>query len=291
MNYGRAARQMILAVLGSLIYVIGVNWFISPFGFYTGGLMGVCQLIGTVLVDFVGIRVPFDLTGVIYYAINIPVFIVGYIMLGKKMLLSTLITTTAMSVFFSVIPVLPVSPIGDDPLASCIFGGVITGYGVGLYLQMGSSAGGLDLIGLIIAKKKSGMSLGKVNLVVNMGLYLCCMFIYDMSIALYSVMIAAVCMLVMDKTHYQNIDVEVHIISQSMSVDMKTDILETMNRGITILPAHGAWTGNESEVLYMLVNKYEVNHLKEVVYRHDPKAFVVVNEGVKILTGHYLKKL
>ena len=92
-------------IFGALLYAVGVNLFIVPVSLYTGGLMGICQVIRTILVDYFNLNVGnVDIAGIIYYVVNIPIFFVAMKKMGKKFLAKTLVTVTAMTVFLSVIP-------------------------------------------------------------------------------------------------------------------------------------------------------------------------------------------
>ena len=162
--------------------------------------------------------------------------------------------------------------------------------GVGLVLRAGTSAGGSEMIGLMVIRKKTDFSVGQINLGINLVVYLCCLFFFDIKVVLYSIIAAVASSLAIDKIHTQNIDVEVHVITKSFKKEMKDEIMRTMGRGITVMPAEGAYTGKKAEVLYILISKYEVNQLHQIVSRYDPEAFFVVNERVQI-HGNYRKKL
>ncbi len=156
---------------------------------------------------------------------------------------------------------------------------------------MGSNGGGLDFVFRLLAKRNSGIRDGQLQLAFNIIMYICCLFIRDVGVTLYSIMNAAICSFVMDKTHYQGVDVEIHIISKSFSEDMKQALLRDIGRGMTVIDAKGGWTGENIQVLYMLVDKNELSRVKKTVHRYDHDAFVIADEGAKIISGHYLRKL
>ena len=143
-GWGRLA----MAVLGALIYAVGINFFVTPLGLITGGLMGLCQLIRSGILLALHMDAPsFDFAGLILYAFNVPLLIVAYRLLGRQFFRNTLICATAYTVFLSAVPV-PAAPIVDDVLTGCLLGGVISGVGSGLALTSGCCGGGLDLLGL-----------------------------------------------------------------------------------------------------------------------------------------------
>ncbi len=283
-NWGRM-------LVGTLLYVLGINLFLVPYGLYTGGLMGVSQLLRTLVADVLHIPLgSFDFAGIILYVFNIPIYLIAFKMIGKRFFFSSLICTTLMTVLFSFVPI-PTAPLlAEDTLASAIIGGYLSGYGIGLVLQAGTSAGGSEMVGLMIIQKKGDFSVGKINLGINLVVYLCCLFFFNMQVVVYSVIAAVASSLAIDRTHTQNINVEVRVISKKFSREMKEEIMQTMHRGITVIPAKGAYTGQSEEILYMLLSKYEVSQLYHIVTRHDPEAFFVANEKASV-HGNYLKKL
>lgn len=276
------------SILGALLYAVGVNLFVVPASLYTGGVVGICQVIRTLLVEY--LHLPFqnlDIAGIIYYLINIPIFILAFTRIGKRFFVKTLITVTVMSASLAVIPVVPVV---DDVMAACVVGGIISGAGVGLILRMGSSGGGMDVVGVMVTKWKKDFSVGKINLLVNLVLYGSCLFLFDVEIVVYSIIYAAVYSVAMDKIHIQNINVEVNVITKANTDELEKEVFQELGRGITKWKSMGAYTHQQSHILYIMLSKYEVNRLKTIIHKYDPHAFIVVNEGVSV-DGNYLKKL
>ncbi|MCQ2540014.1 MAG: YitT family protein [Acetatifactor sp.] len=280
--------RIIVCIFGAFLYALGVNMFVVPAGLYTGSLMGICQVIRTVLAQFLGIHFGnFDIAGVLYYILNLPLFFISFTRIGRKFFVKTVITVTAMTAFMSVIPTTQVL---DDTMAACVVGGIISGAGVGLLLRMGSSGGGMDIVGVLLIKWKRDFSVGKVSLMVNAVLYAVCLFLFNVEVALYSVIYAAVYSVAMDKMHTQNINVEVNVVTKVNTAELEQEIFHELGRGITKWVSQGAYTQEESNILYIMCSKYEVNHLKHIIHKHDPNAFMVVNEGVSV-DGNFLKKL
>ncbi len=281
-------KRTLACIVASLMYAIGVNLFVVPAQLYSGGLMGICQVIRTLLVEYLHMNFhSFDIAGIIYYIINVPIFIIAFTGMGRKFFAKTLVTVTAMTVFLSVVPIVPVV---DDTVAACVVGGIISGAGIGIILRMASSGGGLDVVGVLLTKWRRDFSVGKVYLIVNLSLYVVCLFLFDIEIVVYSVIFAAVHSLAIDKVHIQNINVEANIITKSNNVDLEKAIMEEIGRGVTKWTTLGAYTYEQSHMLYITLSKYEVSRLKAVVRKYDPNAFIVVNEGVSV-DGNFLKKL
>lgn len=279
------------AIIGTFLYVAGMNLFVVPVGVYSGGLMGFSQIIRTILVEYLNFPLSnFDIAGIIYYIINIPIFIIAYKIMGKLFFLKTIICMTTMTIFFSTIPIPKDLLLTDDILTSCLIGAIISGIGCGITLMMGASNGGSDIISIYFIKKKGNFSVGKVNLIINLFVYAICFFMFDVTIVIYSVIFAAVNSVAIDKIHAQNINVEVIIITRKYNREMQLEIMTVLGRGITKWNSTGAYTQEGSEILYIILSKYEISQLKRLVHKYDPDAFIVVKEGVWV-EGNYLRKL
>lgn len=199
--------KQIGALIGAFVYALGVNIFIVPSGIYSGGMMGCCQLLRNLLFFMTGYSMSgTDIAGILYYIINIPVFIAGIIILGKRYMVSTIITVTGMSVFLSIIPILETPIMLDDVLAATIVGGVLAGCGIGMVLKNQSTMGGMDIISLFIMRRNKDISMGKIYLCVNIVVYSICMFLYSTRIAIYSLIYAVVSSAVMDKIYVNKQD-------------------------------------------------------------------------------------
>ena len=233
-------KRTLACIVASLMYAIGVNLFVVPAQLYSGGLMGICQVIRTLLVEYLHMNFhSFDIAGIIYYIINVPIFIIAFTRMGRKFFAKTLVTVTAMTVFLSVVPIVQVV---DDTVAACVVGGIVSGAGIGIILRMASSGGGLDVVGVLLTKWRRDFSVGKVYLIVNLSLYIICLFLFDIEIVVYSVIFASVHSLAIDKVHIQNINVEANIITKLNNVDLEKAIMEEIGRGLTKWTTLGAYT-------------------------------------------------
>lgn len=281
-------KRSLACIAGAVVYAVGINLFVVPAGLYAGGIMGISQVIRTLLTEYLHLNFgTLDIAGLIYYVINIPIFIIAFTRLGKNFFVKTLITVTAMSAFLSAIPP---TKIVEDNMAACVVGGILAGAGLGMVLRLGSSGGGMDVIGVILAKWKRDFSVGKVNLLMNLALYGTCLFLFDEAVVVYSIIYAAASSLAMDRMHTQNINVEVNVITKVNTTELEKEVFDELGRGITKWAALGAYTNDQTHILYITLSKYEVNHLKTIIRKYDENAFIVVNEGVTVV-GHYLKKL
>lgn len=285
----REVIQMLWAIGGSLLFAIGVNVIITPLGLYNGGFLGTAQLIRTFLVgylklDFLG---QFDLAGVIYFLINVPLLYLAWKNMGRHFFMKTLITVIIQTAVLVFIPI-PRKPIIDDYLTGCIIGGLMAGTGTGMVLRGGSSAGGQDIVGILCTRKYPKFSVGKISLMMNFAVYGVCLLLFDIEIVIYSLIYATVTALAVDRVHIQNINMSVMIFTKKQGVSQA--IMEETKRGVTTWKGEGAYTHEMSDVLYVMISKYEVNQIKRIVQSIDPKAFMIFNEGSSVV-GNFEKRL
>ena len=271
-----------VAILGACVYSIGINLFVVPAGLITGGMMGFCQLLRSGVLSLLGIgALPFDLAGLIYYALNIPLFVLAYRCLGRAFFRNTVICTTAYTFFLSVIPV-PAVPIVDDVLTSCLLGGVISGVGTGIALTSGCCGGGLDIIGLYMSKKGLKITMGQFGIAVNLVLFALCWVMYDIPVVIYSVLNTIFHGIALDRAHRQSVTVQVLIFTKQNCQEIDRYIMENLHRGITRWEGKGVYTGEDTHILCVCMNKYEIEDLRDTLRKIDPDAFFVVQEGVHV---------
>lgn len=283
------AVETFYAVFGNLVYCLGFNLLIVPLGLYSGGFMGVSQLAGLLLTEGLHLPIPpeANITGIIYFAANIPLFVLGYRVLGKEFVVKTMIMVGMMSAFLVIIPI-PDQLIVDDYLTACIIGGIICGAGSGLVLRGRSSAGGQDIIGLCCSKKYPNFSVGKVTIIMNVFVYGICMFLFNMEIVIYSLIYATVLSVAVDRVHIQNINTSVMIFTKKLGISKA--IMEQTGRGVTNWDGEGAYTNKTSYILFVMISKYEITQIKKIVRSIDPNAFMIFTEGCSV-DGNFEKRL
>ena len=282
--------RLIAAIFGELIAASALNLFIVPLNLYTGGMLGFCQLIRTILQDYVGLNFgTADVAGVLYFIANIPILILAYKNLGRTFVVKTMICTLAYSFFYSVVPA-PSTPIIDDYLTACLLGGILTGVGSGIVLTCGASGGGLDVVGLCLSKRGSNVTVGKFSLGFNAILYTACLLLFSPEVAIYSVIYNFFTAMVLDRMHQQNINNQAFIFTHQKDETLAKCIMEKMGRGVTYWQGTGAYTGEDVRVLCVCLSKFEIEELIRAVHEIDPCAFVTVQERVRVI-GNFCRKL
>lgn len=268
------------------MYALGMNLFLTPLHLFSGGGVGLAQLITLFLEQFIQLA-NINLYGIVYMVINIPLLFLAYFQIGRNFFIKTLIGSGAISLFITLIPTLTV-PIVDDYLTSVLIGGIAAGAGVGLILIAGGSGGGIDVVAVWAAKKFKGASVGKISLYFNVILYTVMLFLFDAQTVIYSLIYTVIFTLVLDRTHYQNINVRLMIFTREDGIDKK--INEQTGRGVTEWNGIGAYTGEPMHILVSCINKYEVNEFMEIIQGIDPKAFIIADENVMV-NGNFEKRI
>lgn len=278
-----------LIIGGSILFALGNNLFITPMGFYSCGMVGISQILRTIFVDYIGIQVPkgFELAGIINFALNVPMFVLAYKSISKYFFIRTVVSLITQTIFFSLIPI-PAVPIIDDPLTACIIGGIITGVGIGLVLRASSTAGGIDILGFYFMMKFKDFSIGKLSIIVNAVVYTICAVMFNVQVAIYSILFIVVYSMAVDKIHVQNIKIMATVVTTVP--DLPKLIAHEIRRGVTFWDGTGAYTDGDKKVLMTVVSKYELAAMERVIAKVDPKAFIVCSEGTQV-KGNFAKHL
>lgn len=273
--------RLVGGLLGSLLMSVAINVFIVPQGLYAGGAYGLCQVIRTLLASKLGVETGFDLAGVLYFFVNIPLFLLAFRALGRTFCLKAAACTVSNSVFLALIPS-PAVPIIPDPLTSCMIGGILVGFAAGLVLTCGCSTGGLDILGLYLSKKGKGFTVGRFSISFNAALYALCAILFNLSTAIYSAIYVVFQALFLDRMHQQNISVQMIIFTKEDPERLNQTILEKLDRSFTLWEGRGGYSHEQVHVMCVCLNKYEVVSVQMALHEIDPHAFYVLQEGVRV---------
>ena len=286
----KPSLRLLAAILGELIAASALNFFIVPLGLYTGGLLGFCQLLRTLLQTYGGLDFgPNDIAGILYFLMNIPILLAAYRNLGRTFVIKTVICTLAYSTFYSILPT-PAAPIVEDPLTACLLAGILAGVGSGIVLTAGASGGGLDVVGLCLSKRGANITVGKFSISFNALLYTACLLLFSPEVAIYSVIYNFFTAMVLDRMHQQNLSIQAFIFTHKKDGELASFIMEKLGRGVTSWHGVGAYTEKDVEVLCVCLSKFEIEELLHTVHSIDPDAFVTVQEHVRVV-GNFPRKL
>lgn len=284
----RTVERVVMTVVGNLIYAMGVNLMINPIHLYSSGFTGISQLVRLFLLEV--LHVPqignLDYMGIIYFLLNLPLFLLAYKVMGKQFCITTLGSIAMASAFLAIVPV-PKVPIVEDRILAAVVGGIGSGVGAGLLLRAGTSQGGQDIIGVCMAKTHPNFKVGIIGIIISLFIYGVCLFIYDIPTVLYSIVFSVVTGVCIDKVHTQNIKQQCMIFTKKPG--LSKHIIEDLGRGVTAWDGEGVYTGEDTYVLVTVISKYEEHHLRELIAEHDPNAFMIISDNTRVV-GNFVKK-
>ncbi len=272
-------EEIIKALIGAFLFSIAMNFFISPNNLYTGGVLGISQLIRSTVNDIFNLKVSFDYSGIIYYLINIPLFFVAYKRISKQFFYRTIFSVTIQALMISVLPSFKLL---DDVLTNVLVGGILAGTGVGLLLSSGGSTGGTDILGLYLAKKNNHFSVGKIGLFVNLFIFGAAGIRYGIEIMIYSIIYSTIENITLDKMHDQNICSTAIIFCKKNPSKINKFITNELKRDSTYWIANGGYDNSKTYIVYTALTKYELSRLEKEINNVDDHIFVVKSEGVGI---------
>lgn len=279
-------KNLLLCLLGTVIYCAAFNTFIVPSHMYASGFVGISQLIAGALGKI--IHVNFNLQAAVYFCLDVPLFLFGLKVLGKKAILFTFMIVAAETFFMSVIPV-PDHMMLNNAFAMSVVGGSLEGIGTAITFRGFGSSGGTDLLGMMLTERYRKLSVGKVNLFVNSCVYVFAGIRFSFQIAVYSLVAETFSSIMIDRLHKQNNLVTVNIISSHYE-EFISFIHKDLDRGATILDATGAWSGKPCKVVVAVLSEYELGLLEKKAESVDPQAFIFSNPRTSVL-GDFEKRL
>ncbi|KMY56032.1 membrane protein [Bacillus sp. FJAT-27231] len=263
-----------IVIIGAFLNALSMNLFLIPANVYASGFQGVAQLLSNIFTSFTPINVS---VGFLLVLLNIPVALLGWFKVGKSFTVFSFLSVVISTIFLELIPIKAVS---EDIILNAVFGGVIGATGVGLTLKWGASTGGLDIVAMILSRMKD-RPIGNYFLVMNGIIILLAGLIFGWEKALYTLVALYVTTRVVDAIHTRHAKLTAMIITDK-SEEMKKAIHAKLVRGITVLPAKGAFSGHEREMLMIVITRYELYDLERIIKEVDPNAFTNIVETAGI---------
>lgn len=263
--------NLLLIFSGSVLCAAAIKGILVPKQFLAGGLTGLSLLAHYML--------PSLPLGLIYFMLNIPLFVIGWMFVGRRFFLYSLVGVFIFSaVIFWPYPILPI----QDMILSAIAAGIITGVGAGIILRSLGSAGGLDILTIVLFKKFS-IRPGTTILIFNGILMSVAAFRIPFEMVLYTLIFLYV------SSHFMNFVLiglsqrkAIMIISNQWK-EISREIMDRLQRGVTVVRGEGGYTGHELHILYSVITFTELSRFKEMIRKIDPNAFVVVTETLEVM--------
>lgn len=270
--------NLLLITAGSIVFAIGLKSIAIPHGFITGGISGL-----TLLLYYVS---GFLSPGLWYLIVNVPIFLIGWVHVSRRFFLYSLYGMAALSAAIDLIGF--TFPI-QEPILAVLAGGVLMGAGTGMILHSLGSAGGLDIVGIIL-NQKYNLRLGTFYFGFNIVLFAFSFGFLETDLVLYS--------LFMSFISSQTLDYVLAISNQRKMVFIISDhhdriakeIHSRLHRGVTFLNGSGAYTEKAKKIILTVVHNYQLKRLEEAALSVDPEAFIITENTFNVLGRGFSKR-
>ena len=274
----------LMIIVGSASFGVAIQNIYAQTGLVTGGFTGLAIIIKAITSQLIKDGIPLWLTNTV---LNIPVFILGYILMGRKFLGRSLFGTIMLSFWLYVLPPLDLAQ-GDYMLAA-LFGGLFSGAGVGLVLRANGTTGGTDMVAALIHRKLRHYTVAQIMMILDGCIVLTGLFLFGIRSTLYAIVAIFVATKVSDSVlEGFNYSKAAYIITDQYE-EIAKRIMEELDRGLTGLSAKGMYTNEDKCVLYCVVSMKEIVVLKELVSEVDRNAFVIVSDVREVLGEGFLE--
>lgn len=271
MNTPIKFKNIFFILLGTAILSFGLVYFNMENNLADGGFTGI-----TLILFFVFNFNP-AYTNLL---LNIPLFFIGWKVLGRNAFIYTLIGTFSLSLFLFIFQKyrFMAIPLHDDMTLVALFAGVFIGVGLGIVFRFGGTTGGVDIIARL-GFKYYGWSMGKTMFMFDAAVITSSLILYlDYREAMYTLVAVFISAKVIDFMQQGAYSGKAAFIISDKSKEISTCILEQMGRGVTVLKGTGSFSGLDKEILYCVVSRNELIKLKTIIEKVDPHAFVTVND-------------
>ena len=265
---------VLATVLGSTVFALGFALFLQPNDMNPGGISGLAQ----VVVELTGI----GSVGKLSILINLPLFILGGLKIGKRFFAGSLLGMLLSSVLIDAFATIPFPT--TEPLIAALYGGVVCGLGLGVVFICGTSTGGSDILVRLLKLRYRNVPIGQISMCFDaIVVVLTGLVFHDVSKALYTGVTVFVCGKVLDAVVYGFDYSKVTLIISTEYEAIAVAIGKELDRGATFLHAEGSYTHSQTKVVLAAVKRQQIAELKELVVKIDPKAFIIVQEAHQVL--------
>ena len=278
----KEGKNLVLLLVGILIYDIGTHAFVEPAQVAPGGAIGVALLVNHLT------NLPI---GMMTMATNIPLLILAWFYLSRRFAVTTAVTTALSSLVLDVL-VAPLCPVytGDRFLCS-LYGGVVIGVGMALIFLAGTTRGGSDILGYLLQKKRPQMSIGRALLLVDGIVLVVSIFVFgNIDAALFGLVPLFAQPKVIDGIIYGGEVSTMATVVTKKPEAIAERVIVDLDRSATLLKAQGAYSKEDTTLLLCTVRKSQFPRLKRIIYEVDPDAFMMATETSEVL-GFGFKEL
>lgn len=266
--------DLLYYIAGSIMYAAAVLLFLTPNEISPGGVTGIATVLNYKFL------LPI---GTVVFVLNIPLLIAGFLKFGGLFIIKTSVATTVMSAVLDISDaVMPTFK--TDPILAAVFGGLLMGLGLGMFMLRGATSGGADIVAKLINTHFPHFTVGRLILISDTAVVALSALVYkNAESALYSVIALYASSKIIDVILYGADRGKIIYIITDNAVELAREIMALVSRGVTIINVTGAYTGNERKMLMCTVRQNEVSSVCRLALANDTKAFIVVGEAGEIL--------
>lgn len=276
-SYADYIRKYLFLFIGSIITAVGLELFLVPNNIIDGGIVGI-SIMGSYLSGL-----PL---GVFLTILNIPFLYLGYRNIGRPFVIASIFSIICLSFWTSVF--VPIKEVTETPFLASVFGGIITGFGVGLIIRNGGSLDGTEMVAIIL-DKKSVFSVGEIVMFINLFILSSAGLVFGWDNAMYSLIAYFIIAKIIDIViRGLEESYAVMIVTSSYEETVNTLVSE-LGRGVTLLHGEGGYSGELRKILYCVVTRLEIDKLKTTVLNVDKTAFVTIYKVNDIIGGRFRK--
>ncbi|USF28440.1 hypothetical protein N510_003401 [Firmicutes bacterium ASF500] len=271
----RLARDYIWITLGSVIYSLSFDWFYVPNEIGFGGITALGMILNRLI--------PGLPIGTVVLVLNIPIFLLGWKLLGGHTLVSSLFAMAATSILVDLIAAAYTFP-PMDPMLASVFGGLTLGVALGMIFSRGATTGGTDLVARLLKIPFAWLPVGKLLLLVDLSMLLAVAAAFrSLESGMYGGIALYISTVIMDNVLYGLDRSKVAYIVTSNPRPMAAEIDKQLERGTTFLHGEGSFTGQDKLVLMCAFKQRQIVPLKAIVHDLDPEAFLIVCDAHEVL--------
>ena len=265
-------RDIAYIFAGTFLMALGINLAFDPMGLVSGGVTGLAIVVKYLTGFIWDGGIPVWLSNLLF---NGPLFIVALIKKGKKYIAKTMFATVMLSVWIYLIPIYQLF---DDYILATLFGGVMTGAGIGMVLARMATTGGTDLLSALIHDKLKHITIPQLLAITDGAIVLLGAVVFGVENAMYAICVVYICAKISDgMLEGLKFAKMAHIISDKAE-EIAEIILTDVDRGATGVKVQGMYSKEEKKMLICVVTKKEIVELIDIVHKIDPSAFVIVND-------------
>ena len=259
-------------LLGCTVFSLGFDLFLDPNNINVGGITGIAMILRELL--------GFGSIGAYFAAINIPLFLLGYKELGRRFFIGSMLGMLFSTVLLDLLTIIPVPKI--DLMLAALYGGLV--------FMAGASTGGSDIMAKLLRKRFRRLKLSRLMLILDIiTVTLTGVVFHDITRTLYSALPLYVSALVMDSVIYGLDYSSMALIISDKYSEIVAEIARKLERGTTLLDAHGGYHGDSRQVVMCAIRRRQITELKDLVSRIDPNAFMILQDAHQVLGEGFMR--